>query len=458
MDPYTFGVVATLNLLVLYSSFSDLGTMRAAEVQLPYLHGKGDIQKIEDIREAIFSFNLITSVTFSIVVAAWAVYVRSEINNYLFMGVLVYCVYFIINQIAAYYIILLRSTQEFVFLGKYIFVTSFLTGLGNVVAVWFFGYIGFLTVTIVVALIQVATLFSHACYRPIFNINPSVVKILLLSGLPMLVSGLSFQGLRTIDNFLVLRLLNTEQLGQYSIALMANAMIFSLTTSISTVLFPSMQEAYGMSGNNDSMRDYVTRPSIVISQLLPVMIGSMYFIIPLIVHWLIPKYESGVLSFKIIVLFTYFYAMTNMFFGFLTSMQKQKWIILINVVILILIFVLAETFTFYKWGLEGIALATGIGYFCYFIVVATYTLRHWASWSQTIAFLNDISLPFVYSAVLIYVVDHYFDLATTKDNMKYTLPFLQMSLFFALYLPCIFVYDRKSHLYSELFTRIFKRK
>ncbi len=458
MDPHTYGVIATLNLLVMYSTFSGLGTLSAAEVQLPYFKGNGDKQKFEKIRSTTFVFTLLTSIIFSIGVAFWAVAYRLHLDEYLFMGVLVYCFYLFANQISAYYITLLRVNHEFIFFAKYQFISGLLTCIGNVIAVWFYGFKGFLAVAIIVVLLQVFFLFKHVAYIPTFRVSWEEIKILISNGFPMLMIGLSTQGMKTIDNILVLNILDIENLGLYTIALMGSNIIYSATNSISNVLYPSMQEAYGKSGTSDILRTYIIRPSHVIATLLPVLIGILYFIIPMIVNWLIPKFEAGILAFKVMVISTYFFAMVNILSGYLISRGRQKILVLINVLILMLTIGIAIMINKLNWGVGGIAIATGIGYCAYYFVISVYVLRHWAGWDQTFTFLKETTLPFFFSLVLIFSIENFWPLAQIEDDLRILLTMLKLFIFIGLYAPCIFLFDNKTGIVSEFFVPIIKKK
>lgn len=457
LDPYTYGVIATLNLFVMYSIFSNLGTLSAAEVKLPIYQGQGGVARLEQLRSNTFSFNFLTSVIFSVGVAVWAISARSQLDEFLFMGVLVYCFYFVANQVAAFYVTLLRATHEFIFLSKYQFASGLLTILGNLLFVWLFGFKGFLAVAIIMVLLQVAILYKRVNYRPSFSISMLETKMLVMGGIPMLILCFTNQGMKTVNNFLVLNILGIEQLGMYTIALMASTIVFSVTNSITSVLGPRMQEAYGKSGASDSLHVYIIRPSIIMGVLLPMMIGLLYFLVPMVVHWMIPKFESGILAFKILVLATYFFAMVNMLTGYLLSLYKLKSLTLINVAVMLLIIGLAEIFNIIGWGLEGISLATGIGYFVYFIVVSAYVLRHWADWNETIIFLKDTCIPFFFSLVLIVAIEKIGNSLPIGDAQGFWGAVLQLSVFVVFYMPCIFFMEKKTRLLSDFVVPLYRK-
>lgn len=455
LDPHVYGVIATLNLFVSYSIFSSLGTLSAAEVSLPFFRGQGALGRMERLRSASFTFVTIAGTIFSAGVLAWTVASRKNLDGYLFLGLLVYCFYFLLNQVSSYYVTLLRADGEFVFLSKYQLFSGMLAVAGNPLGVWFFGYRGFLAASLLGVMLQLYFVYRHVNYLPAFRIDLGEARDLLISGIPMFVLGLTAQGMKTVDNLLVLKLLGISQLGYYTVALMANMLIFSVTNSLSTVLFPAMQESYGKSGNAENLTAYIVRPSIVMGLVLPLMMGALYFLVPWMVNWLIPRFGPGIPAFRIVTMSTYFFAMTNMTVGYLISVGKQRQIILINAATLLLIALIAYLFDRMGLGLSGIALATGTGYFCGFVISSLYVLRHWSGWEEALLFLRDTILPFVYSLFLVVGIGHFLDAGNADRHFK-DAAFL-MLVYFVLYTPLMFLFERKTRLYADVFGPLLRK-
>jgi Na+-driven multidrug efflux pump len=124
---------------------------------------------------------------------------------------------------------------------------------------------------------------------------------------------------------------------------------------------------------------------------------------------------------------------------------------------LILIIGLAGIFNFFNWGLAGIALATGIGYFVCFVVVSTFVLRHWADWNQTIAFLKDTSLPFFFSLVLILIIENFGNFFLVGNAESFFGAMSQLLLFLVLYAPCILFLEKKTRMMYDFFIPIFRK-
>ena len=450
LTPHIIGVIATLNLFVYYSVFSSFGTMSAAEIWLPYHRGAGDLGRVERIKSSTFIISMITGIIFSTGIVVWSMLAKARMDQQLFYGLMVYSVYFVGLQISSFYITILRTTNEFIFLSNYNIMAGVATAITNVAGVWYLGYHGFLFASILVVVIQVYVLFRKVSYLPPAVINWSEIKELLLMGLPMLTMGLATQGIKTVDNILVLKLLNFNQLGYYTIALTASTIIYSITVSLSSVIYPSMQEAHGRSSNPEVLRGYIIRQTITMGILIPIFIAIMYFLVPTLVQRIIPQFIPGVVPFKIIVVFSYFFAMINMVASYLVVLNKQKMIITIYLCTILLIILISCLLTWAGWGLIGISLATGFGYLVCYAAMTIYVVRHWSAWDQTLVFLRDTMVPFLYEIPILIVIDHFHQPGSRGIIGMLVLDGAKILIFCLLFTPLVFLLEKKSNLMAGI--------
>jgi O-antigen/teichoic acid export membrane protein len=269
-------------------------------------------------------------------------------------------------------------------------------------------------------------------------------------GLPMLTMGLATQGIKTVDNILVLKLLNFNQLGYYTIALTASTIIYSITVSLSSVIYPSMQEAHGRSSNPEVLRGYIIRPTITMGILIPIFIAIMYFLVPTLVQRIIPQFIPGVVPFKIIVVFSYFFAMINMVASYLVVLNKQKMIITIYLCTILLIILISCLLTWAGWGLIGISLATGFGYLVCYAAMTIYVVRHWSAWDQTLVFLRDTMVPFLYEIPILIVIDHFHQPGSRGIIGMLVLDGAKILIFCLLFTPLVFLLEKKSNLMAGI--------
>lgn len=449
LGPYLVGVCATLALFLYYSSISNMGVLSAAALELPYSKGSGEVERLERIRQSAFVFAMGGAFVFILGMMAWAIMSRSKLDEPLFLGLCIYAIYVPVQQWLDYYITLLRTNKEFVFLGKNQAFFGILASINNVVGVMLFGFIGLLTATVVTQLAQATWLARRVGYLPSLQVHWHETRRLVSIGVPLMIYGFAFTAIKTVDNILVVNLLGTNALGLYSLALMGNTLVFSAANAMGGVLTPRRQEAYGRQHTADTLGKYVVRPTLIIGELLPVGIGVFFLSVPTIVHWLLPRFVAGLPAFKLILMGTYFLAGMSISASALASLNKQFKTALIIVAALVLTAVLALVFVRLEWGLEGIALATVLGYAMCFVSIHTYALRHWMGWRQISIFLGNLTLPFVYSALVLYLLDQYRAAWLDGLFMSLGLATLKILLFLVTYFLLIVLMERKTHLIAD---------
>jgi O-antigen/teichoic acid export membrane protein len=457
IGPYLAGVMATLNLILYYASFSHLGVLNAAERDLPVCLGSRDNDRFNRMRDTTFVTSLFLALIFAVGLVVWSLWSKSHLEAQMFAGILVYAFYVFVWMWSGYYLILLRTSQEFVFLGKIQILIGVLSSVGNVVMVLLFGFSGLLAMTLVVIIAQTALLSRRVEYASSLRMDWQELKGLLLVGVPMLLFGLAVTGIRTVDNILVLRFLGTEALGFYSIALLANTAIFAVSNSLSGVLYPRMLKAYGGNPTIQTLSLYIIRPSILIAVILPFLIGGLFYLMPPAVVGFLPRFSPGISALRIVSVSSFFLALYLMSVNFLVALNKQLRATVFLVVGIAMSTLSGIIFTRYGWGLNGIALAAGIGYAFCFASVNVDVLRHWVRWEEVAIFFGDLCAPIAYATVVLLVLDKLPMRLTGGVISGFVIAVVKLSLFCLAYLPMVFLMDRKSGLISDFVKPLIRR-
>ena len=81
IGPYLTGVMATLNLILYYASFTHLGVLNAAERDLPVCLGSGDTDRFNRIRDTTFFTSLFLALLFAVGMVAWALWSKSDLDR-----------------------------------------------------------------------------------------------------------------------------------------------------------------------------------------------------------------------------------------------------------------------------------------------------------------------------------------------------------------------------------------
>lgn len=114
-------------------------------------------------------------------------------------------------------------------------------------------------------------------------------------GFPMFVFTASTQIMRQLDRLIILRFLGTEQLGLYSLAVMALTLLLYLPDAVTYVLYPQLLRVFGENAQDpESIRPRVERVLQASSVLVPALAGVAFLFARPTALLLLPKFLPGV--------------------------------------------------------------------------------------------------------------------------------------------------------------------
>jgi O-antigen/teichoic acid export membrane protein len=242
----------------------------------------------------------------------------------------------------------------------------------------------------------------------VFRLNLQVIWQLVKVGVPITISSVVIGLLTTIDRLIVIRYLGETQLGYFGLALLLTSIVSLIPGMASQVLYPRITYRYGESGNNIyALQDYVLTPPVLLSCLLPVLVGPLYLMFPIVIETFLPVYAPGILTSRIMLLGIFFFSIVGVTDYFLVTIGKLKQYVLLGVLALALNIALDLLFIRMGLGIEGVALGgTLITYFCYAVATIGYALSHYTnSVGDWIRFFAKLFIPFGYMLVLLFGVE-----------------------------------------------------
>ena len=199
----------------------------------------------------------------------------------------------------------------------------------------------------------------------IYKIEASylLTKEVIFIGFPIMILGLALLLFGSMDRLMILKFLDTEALGIYSIGL-AVASILSLIPAFSGQSFyPRMVELYGSKGICKKIIIMCIQASLISLAITSLGVILIYFLLPTFVEYFLESYTDGLMAMKIILISGLILALTagpNYFI--IASEQKIKQIGLIAFVV-ILIFLFSLKFS--SLGLNGILWSVVAGSLAY---------------------------------------------------------------------------------------------
>ena len=136
---------------------------------------------------------------------------------------------------------------------------------------------------------------------------------------------------------------------------------------------------------------------------------------------------------------------------FLITLNKQ-----LNIVPLVFLVVVIGCFldySFIKWGfgINGVAIATGISYFLYYLCSLGYAMLHYADKKTCLKFIVGNLFPLCTVFAFLLVIDNVFPLKVDSLFLLFRLTVIRLSIFTILCIPLLWYVNRNTQILNRIF-------
>jgi O-antigen/teichoic acid export membrane protein len=447
--PESMGVWTTVMLVVNYALFAELGIFTAVQVRIPFLRGQDDYHKIESLRNMAFTLAAVLSFLALVLffLASW--WLKSRYPESVIAGIRM--APFIISGTLVYnlYVTLLRADKLFGLLSRLIVFNAAAMCVLVLLCAGSFKEQGVYWAAFLAAAVSCAYAQLKVRYRVSWEFKPREYWALLKIGFPIIAGGVLYTLLISIDKLVIINMIGPRELGFYSIALLAFTYVNAFPKILSTVIFPRMQEEFGRVQCRKSMIPYVTGPALIGAVFYPVILVCVYYGLPVVVHYLLPKYIPGIPSMKIILIGCFFVSFSDMAHNFLITLNKQVMNIPLTGCTVIIgalaMFAAAKS----GYGIVGVAIAAAATYFFYFALLFAYVLAHCESAAAICIFFVKICIPLCYIIALLFLFEH-----AVRGGSLFVRALIQSCLVAVAYFPVLWVVDRKTGYARRIWSNI----
>jgi O-antigen/teichoic acid export membrane protein len=445
LGPADYGIWNAVSLVLVYGAYSEFGILSAMGRDLPFYQGKGDQKMTASIEGAARHSTFLGSLF-----AAFVTIIVSFLPGQppmMALGLRVMAIILILQQIYTYHRIVLRSYNHFGELSRQQIVFALLTAVLSVIGVTVFGFEGRLIAAVFASVAILFYAVHRNPWRPVPKFNASVSWSLMRVGMPILISGFVLSLLTTVDRLMVITFLDAEQLGYLGLALMVTNVVCLIPGMASQVLYPRITYHFGNADKNvAALRPYVLNPPVILSLLLPLVIGPVYLILPFVISVFLPAYTPGITAARLIVIGVFFYSVIGLSDYFLVTIGKLKQYILFGCIALVFNIVLDYLFIRIGYGIKGIAIAgTLLTYFFYSCIVIGYALSHYTrQLLDWVRYFFQLWIPFVFMIALLWFVEVIMaNLIPSISRIELLFTSLSQVLFFLIgYLPLLYIRRR----------------
>jgi O-antigen/teichoic acid export membrane protein len=340
LGPEGFGTWRFINIFAECLHFASLGTQPALHRWIPFLRGRGDAEHLDLMISTAFTINLYCSILYSAAVFLWSFFLSEPSNaNALaaFAPVILLLVW--VNYTFGFSMDIglqgLRSQLEV--------VHAFLTLLFSLVLISFWGLYGAIYGLGISALVTIAISYSSLSrYYSFFKIDWSILRVLIITGLPIMADIVLPITMSNIDRILIAAMLTPEILGIYSIGNAGVTILGMIPSAIGQMLFVKFAEMHGQNRTKEHMADIIERTTLVLSSLFAPILSLAIVFFPVVILVLLPDYVKGIAAGRLLIAAVFFLTV---------SVPTTKWCVstghYVQVLTLRLIVITAEFLLIY---------------------------------------------------------------------------------------------------------------
>lgn len=362
LGPATWGLWYILSLVLIYGSNVHLGVLNGMNRNVPLFKGREDHTKVARIRAASLGFLLLSSGLAALSLAGWAFF-RSDLS---LKQVLLHLIpLFYVTQLYLWIQLYLKSDTRFKAVSNQNALYSLILPLTVIPLTLMFELPGFLWgQTLAIAIILVLTFRAvHLPLRP--ALDWIEVGHLIRVGAPIMIVGLLFNVLTTLDRLIITSFLGIEQMGHYSLALMISSAINMLPMIIAEQMYPRMAEAWGSSGQIGLVMTWVRRQILYASMFSLIAAVSASLILPGLVRFVLPDYAAGLPAAFLLLLPPVFLSIGSGYANVLNTVGKQFYYLVVQALAIFVFIGLSMVFVGFGWGITGVAAAVVVTHALY---------------------------------------------------------------------------------------------
>lgn len=454
LGPALYGVRNAFQLAIDYETYSEMGTFSAMAREVPYSRGEKNKEKANHIVSSVFGINLVYAITVGIVLVLVSFYMRSinwdetYVDFVFFLGLII-----ITNKLRKFYSYKLVIDKKVFLLSRAEIIYGFSSTVFCVALVFYLNFRGVLIGLFIADLLYIGYILLNEKKFPAIRVSFPLIREMLRIGFPMMVVVFLLTMLRSADRLIIIAMLTEEDLGYFGIAAVAIGIIITIPLAVNDVIMPRLMEKLGKTKNFQQIKNYLIEPTILMAYFLPFLLAILYLSIHIPINYFLTQYIPSIDIVKILTLGLFFSAVYVMPISICYAMNKQIKIIYIVLPSVVFNFAINYVFIRSGWGVNGVALGSGITNFVFTSAITWFAFRQFQTkLSEIVKYFLIVYVPFVYTLFLVLIIDNLnFNFHGLGNDIIITL--VKMGLFSILY-SLIFLLIRKHSALTKLVNNV----
>ena len=302
VSPTQYGVLQTVALIASYVSFLHFGVFNGLNRNLAMYKARGEHKAVQGMVDSSFSVAKTVSIVGFLIGCGVTFYFHLQGRSEIWiLSSIATTMTLLVSPFSLHYSTTFRSGQEFQKLGKIMLLQNTLYAVAATTTA-LFGWVGKLLADVVNSL-SGFLLRRKWQPAPAHGKGNLYQKIELAKiGFPLLISGYLLTLFKVADQSVIALQLGTKEVGYYTLARIISMAVPVVPTLLAVMLYPRASAAYGRTGSNKGLRKFYWQSLGINLIVVSAICALLYMFLPLLIEYLVPKYEPGLTAAKISLL------------------------------------------------------------------------------------------------------------------------------------------------------------
>ncbi len=446
LGPTFSGMWASLQVILIYAKHINLGATDAASREIPYYAGKNELRRAEEIKNTVFWFSLINSFALGTAITVFALLNRGNFSPPVFWGLITVAILVVLQRVYNFLVVLVRAFRNFTLASKAMIFSSAAGAFPLLFLTWKYQIYGYFAATVLIFSMNIIFIFWNQKFSFPFTLSWQKLKPLIAFGFSIMLLGIADSVFRSIDRIVIPKFMGFEQMGYYSLAVMASNYLISFPNMLHVVLFPHFQERYGKRDKVEDLKGYVFQSTVALAYLFPFILGACWIFAELLVAWVLPEFRPGILPLKILIAGFFFVCLNQQFSILLITIKKH--VILIPIVVCLSGIAAVSSYLAIQngYGLPGVAIVMTVNYFIYFMIYFNLGSRRVFSKGESIGLLARVMGVLLYFISVLLVIE----LLIPAPKEVFLRCTMRYAIFAASLLPFLFLLNKETGVLTQL--------
>ncbi len=291
VEPALIGIWATFTVYEVYASFSRLGIINGLGRELPYLLGKGEVDKANRMASTALYYSLFSNVFLFAFVMFSFFYQKVDLSNSnSFLPFIAIILRILFSSYTSYVSLTFRTDKSFSDLSKIQNILSVFRLL-SIILVVYFGFVGYILREFILSFLEMLLFHMKRPMKVKPKLNLELLIHLFKIGFPLFGFSYIASVVETLPRLYLIRFASNEQLGLFSPIIIMLGLAVLLPTAIGNYIYPKMTFEFGSNNDYDKLWK-LTFFSALVSFLVSFPMFIFFYFASDYVYLIFPKYAE----------------------------------------------------------------------------------------------------------------------------------------------------------------------